>query len=83
MKKLCFAFFLTTVVGVFVSAQVDKMPIFISGTEGHKTYRIPAIIQTPSGHLLAFCEGRVTGGGDFGDINIVLKRSIETLYILQ
>ena len=77
MKKLCFAFFLTTVVGVFVSAQVDKMPIFISGTEGHKTYRIPAIIQTPSGHLLAFCEGRVTGGGDFGDINIVLKRSID------
>jgi sialidase-1 len=27
--------------------------------------------------LLAFCEGRVKGSGDFGDINIVLKRSTD------
>ena len=29
----------------------------------------------PDGELLAFAEGRVNGSNDFGDINIVLKRS--------
>jgi sialidase-1 len=53
----------------------DKIPVFISGQEGHATYRIPAIIQIPNGDLLAFAEGRVKGSADFGDINLVLKRS--------
>ena len=53
----------------------EKVPVFISGTEGHKSYRIPAIVGLPNGDLLAFCEGRVNGAGDFGDINIVMKSS--------
>lgn len=61
----------------FNYAQISRLPVFISGTEGHKTYRIPALITTPAGTLLAFCEGRVSGSGDFGDINIVLKRSTD------
>lgn len=56
-------------------AQTNEVPVFISGTEGHKSYRIPAIILLPNGELLAFAEGRVHGAGDFGDINIVMKRS--------
>lgn len=56
-------------------AQVKDIPVFVSGTEGHKSYRIPAIIGLPNGSLLAFCEGRVHGSDDFGDINIVVKRS--------
>lgn len=46
-----------------------------SGKEGHATYRIPAIISLPAGELLAFAEGRVNGSNDYGDINLVLKRS--------
>jgi sialidase-1 len=53
----------------------EKIPVFTSGQEGHATYRIPAIIQVPNGDLLAFAEGRVKGSADFGDINLVLKRS--------
>jgi sialidase-1 len=49
--------------------------VFKSGSEGHKSYRIPAVICLPDGQLLAFAEGRVNGSNDFGDINIVLKRS--------
>lgn len=56
-------------------AQNKSIPVFTSGTEGHKSYRIPAIISLPNGDLLAFAEGRVKGAGDFGDINIVMKRS--------
>ncbi|MGC4234599.1 MAG: sialidase family protein, partial [Niabella sp.] len=55
-------------------AQKD-IPVFVSGEDGHKSYRIPAIISLPDGKLLAFAEGRVHNAGDFGDINIVLKTS--------
>lgn len=53
----------------------DKIPVFTSGQEGHASYRIPAIVQLPNGDLLAFAEGRVQGSADFGDINLVMKRS--------
>lgn len=56
-------------------AQQTFTPVFTSGTEGHKSYRIPAIVSLPNGELLAIAEGRVHGAGDFGDINIVMKRS--------
>jgi sialidase-1 len=51
--------------------------VFKGGKEGHAIYRIPAIISLPNGELLAFAEGRVHGTDDFGDINLVMKRSID------
>jgi sialidase-1 len=51
--------------------------VFKSGTDGHKSYRIPAIISLSNGDLLAFAEGRVNNSGDFGDINLVMKRSAD------
>ncbi len=54
--------------------QVD---VFVSGTEGYHTFRIPAVVTTAEGTVLAFCEGRKGGGGDSGDIDIVLKRSTD------
>jgi sialidase-1 len=74
MKKLFFIIGLISV-AINVFSQRNGVPVFISGTEGHKSYRIPAIVSIPNGDLLAFAEGRVHGSGDFGDINIVLKRS--------
>jgi sialidase-1 len=58
-----------------IHAQIPFSVVYTSGQEGHKTYRIPAVIKNKQGHLLAFAEGRVHGSGDFGDINIVLKIS--------
>lgn len=58
-------------------AQDFKTPVFVSGTEGYKTFRIPAIVKTPGGALLAFCEGRVNNAGDYGDIDIVMKKSLD------
>ncbi|MEI7735779.1 MAG: sialidase family protein [Ferruginibacter sp.] len=69
------SFVLFSAAPAFLFCQTVKIPVFISGTEGHKTYRIPAIIKLTGGSLLAFCEGRVKGSGDFGDINIVMKTS--------
>ncbi len=74
MKKIILLYSLSLFCLLSTVAQ-EKVPVFTSGTEGHKSYRIPAIIKIPNGDLLAFCEGRVNGSGDFGDINIVLKKS--------
>ena len=49
--------------------------VFTSGEDGYKSYRIPAIVRLNNGDLLAFCEGRVDGASDFGNIQIVMKRS--------
>lgn len=75
MKNAGFILLLFITTGL--CAQYKSVPVFLSGTEGHKTYRIPAIVSLPSGELLAFAEGRVHGSGDFGDIDIVLKRSAD------
>jgi sialidase-1 len=69
-----FTFFLFLSVSGAGLAQTN-IPVFIAGQEGHKSYRIPAIISLPGGELLAFAEGRVNNAGDFGDVNIVLKKS--------
>lgn len=61
----------------FCISQNKKVSVFISGTEGYKSFRIPAIIKTFNNDLLAFCEGRVNSSGDFGDIDIVMKRSTD------
>lgn len=56
----------------------ENVPIFVSGTGGYHTYRIPALIRTPEGTLLAFCEGRAGGRGDAGDIDLLLRRSTDS-----
>lgn len=58
-----------------LQAQPTENIVFRSGESGYHTFRIPAIIGLSDGQLLAFCEGRKKGSADFGDIDIVLKRS--------
>ncbi len=56
-------------------AQFGQKDIYVSGQGGYHTYRIPAIVRTQRGTLLAFCEGRKHGGSDAGDIDLLLRRS--------
>ncbi|WP_069886991.1 exo-alpha-sialidase [Streptomyces luteocolor] len=42
---------------------------------GYACFRIPAVVKTVKGTLLAFAEGRVNDCSDAGDIDLVLKRS--------
>jgi sialidase-1 len=51
--------------------------VYLGGTEGYHTFRIPAMVTTARGTLLAFCEGRKAGGGDAGNIDVVLRRSTD------
>ncbi|HLI93711.1 MAG TPA: sialidase family protein, partial [Puia sp.] len=75
MKSRIILFAVFSAVAFVVSAQRSKIPVFVSGTDGFASFRIPAIIRTPDNRLLAFCEGRVNGSADFGNIKIVMKRS--------
>ena len=61
----------------FVSHTNELKYIFKSGSEGYNTFRIPSIITTDSGVVLAFAEGRKNSLSDSGDIDLVLKRSID------
>lgn len=49
--------------------------VYKSGEEGYQCFRIPAIVTTKNGTLLAFCEGRKNNCSDAGNIDLVLKRS--------
>ncbi|MEU9134929.1 sialidase family protein [Streptomyces sp. NPDC048404] len=50
---------------------------YTAGQDGYDTYRIPATVTTRAGTLLAFAEGRHSGAGDTGNIDVVLRRSFD------
>ncbi len=52
-----------------------KTHVFNSGQDGYNTYRIPALLTAQNGDLLAFCEGRRNTPRDYGDIDLLVKRS--------
>src|SRR5262249_34184096 len=56
---------------------LTEIDVFTAGAEGYHTYRIPALVVTKQGTLLAICEGRKTGRGDHGDLDLVQKRSTD------
>ena len=64
---------------IILSAQMLKSQelnyLFKPGESDYKCFRIPAIIATNNGILLAFAEARKNGCSDTGDIDLVLKRS--------
>ncbi|MFI5530285.1 exo-alpha-sialidase [Kitasatospora sp. NPDC051853] len=52
---------------------------FVPGDGGYQCVRIPSLLSTATGTLLAFGEGRVRDGncGDVGDNDLVLRRSTD------
>ncbi|GAB3041776.1 sialidase family protein [Spirosoma pulveris] len=54
---------------------IAETTVFQNGEGGYLCYRIPAIVKTPGGTLLAFAEGRRTDCSDFGDVDIVFRSS--------
>lgn len=48
---------------------------FVTNTDNYAIYRIPAMVITKHDNVLAFCEGRVNGREDTGNIDIALRRS--------
>lgn len=55
----------------------EQKPLYGCGEGGYHTYRIPALVLSARGTLLAFAEGRKSGPGDAGEIDLVLRRSAD------
>lgn len=55
-----------------------KQALYTCGANGYKAYRIPSLVVTTRGTLLAFCEARKDNIRDHGDIDLVLRRSADT-----
>ncbi len=62
---------------VFAGEVPAKVDVFVSGAGGYHTYRIPAVIVSPHGTVLAFCEGRKSSRSDHGDLDLLLRRSLD------
>ena len=54
-----------------------KTDLFVAGEDGYATYRIPGIVVTQRGTILAYCAARKDGIGDWADIDIALRRSLD------
>lgn len=60
------------------AASIERVDVWKRGTEGYQVYRIPSLLVTKAGTVLAICEGRQTPkGNDSGEINLLVKRSTD------
>src|SRR5262249_329924 len=62
---------------LFGAAGPEQAPVFVSGQGGYHTYRIPSLLVTQKGTLLAFCEGRKSSSSDTGAIDLLMTRSLD------
>lgn len=53
----------------------EETDVFAGGQDNINTYRIPSLICTRKGTVLAFCEGRKNNSADGSPTDLVLKRS--------
>jgi len=51
--------------------------LFRAGDRGYTCYRIPALVRTKRGTILALCEARKHSRRDSGDIDVALRRSLD------
>ncbi|MDY0165968.1 MAG: sialidase family protein [Thermoguttaceae bacterium] len=56
------------------AAEVVQTDLFRAGEQGYFMYRIPGIVVTGRGTILAYCEAR-TGPGDWTRQDVLLRRS--------
>jgi sialidase-1 len=75
MLLFAVALLLSSAVGAAPPEAVPAVPVFGNHTGGYACFRIPAMIRTPRGVLLAFAEARRNSCDDFGDVRIVMRRS--------
>jgi sialidase-1 len=56
---------------------LEKVDVFPAGMNGIALYRIPGMVVTPRGTVLAYCEARKDSKSDWGEIEVHLRRSTD------
>lgn len=59
------------------AAEYSETVLFQENTDGFKLYRIPGIVITSNGTILAYCEARKFTEADRGEIEIHMRRSTD------
>ncbi|MEO8128312.1 MAG: sialidase family protein, partial [Bryobacteraceae bacterium] len=59
------------------AAEPERQDLFEGNKGGYFTYRIPGIVITGKGVILAYAEARKTDGNDWDNIDVVLRRSAD------
>jgi sialidase-1 len=58
-----------------LAAAPQEVDLYTEGDNGFHSYRIPSLVVTTKGTILAFAEARKANKSDFGHIETVLRRS--------
>lgn len=74
MKRILTLFLLITSASLLFS---QEEVLFQRGDAGYACFRIPAMVLTQKGSVLAFAEARKNGCSDTGDIDLVMRRSTD------
>ena len=56
---------------------IEQLDVFVSGTEGYHTFRIPTLVVTNQGTVLAIVEGRKDSRQDLSNVHVMCKRSTD------
>ena len=73
--RILIVLLLAVLAGSAVQAQPE--PLFTSGQGGYTCYRIPALVSWGEGELFAFAEGRADNCADFGNVDILMRKSVD------
>lgn len=76
MIRCLTAFALFAIAASALAADPEKIDVFQADTGGYKIYRIPGVVVTKAGTVLAYCEARKTNS-DWATIDILLRRSTD------
>ncbi|MEI7420888.1 MAG: sialidase family protein [Prolixibacteraceae bacterium] len=82
LSRICIVLFVLLLAGCkstekSLTQNLIDINLFASGTDGYNTFRIPAIVTSSKGTILAIAEGRKNSSSDTGNIDLVLKRSTD------
>ncbi|MBN2270861.1 MAG: exo-alpha-sialidase [Sedimentisphaerales bacterium] len=62
---------------ISMNGEPQQTDLFVSGQDGYKAYRIPALVVSNKGTIMAICEARKNSFSDKGDIDLAIKRSFD------
>jgi sialidase-1 len=56
----------------------ERLPVFVNGQNGYACYRIPALVTTTNGTVIAVADGRISDCGDIPNpLDLVARRSFD------
>ena len=77
LKLLTFLWILLMTAAVGAAPILERTPVFPAGFNGVARHRIPGMVVTAKGTVLAYCEARRNNSSDWGEIEVHLRRSTD------